>query len=199
MSAGIDYGLGKTNIDLKTGVRYGIAHANNYPELFDEITTNGNDDSYDDFIEQIVRDITCAVENADEDSNEELIDAIQSCVHGVARNPRDIIEDHIDDLEERPDEWTDFVKSLVDEFEFEYTNDENIWSYTETDDAGNVTLHLQITWLGGAPQIFVFKSPKIVKALLCSPCVPGAGDLDSLDDNGVETYGIPDEWVNVRE
>lgn len=52
----------------------------------------------------------------------------------------------------------------------------------------------QISWLGGAPLLFVFESPVISRARLCSPCVPNAGDLDNLDDDGVECYGVPAEW-----
>lgn len=52
----------------------------------------------------------------------------------------------------------------------------------------------EISWLGGAPLLFVLKSPVISKAKLCSPCVPNAGDLDSLDEDGYECYGIPEYW-----
>ena len=51
-----------------------------------------------------------------------------------------------------------------------------------------------ISWLGGAPLLWVFDSPVISKVRLCSPCVPNAGDLDSLDDDGYECYGIPADW-----
>lgn len=52
-----------------------------------------------------------------------------------------------------------------------------------------------ISWLGGAPLLWVFKSDVIVKANLCSPCVPNAGNLDSLDPEGGEVcYGIPSDW-----
>lgn len=49
-----------------------------------------------------------------------------------------------------------------------------------------------ISWLGGAPLLWVLKSPIITTAALCSPCVPNAGDLDSPGD--YECYGIPDDW-----
>lgn len=52
----------------------------------------------------------------------------------------------------------------------------------------------EISWLGGAPLLFVLESPVISKARLCSPCVPNAGDLDSLDEDGYECYGIPEYW-----
>ena len=52
----------------------------------------------------------------------------------------------------------------------------------------------EISWLGGAPLLWVFESPVISKAKLCSPCCPNAGDLNNLDDDGYECYGIPADW-----
>lgn len=53
----------------------------------------------------------------------------------------------------------------------------------------------QTSWLGGAQNLWVFESPFIVKTVECSPCVPGAGDLNNIvEDGGIETYGIPDDW-----
>ena len=52
----------------------------------------------------------------------------------------------------------------------------------------------QISWLGGAPLLFVFESPVISRASPCSPCVQNGGDLDNLDDDGVECYGVPRDW-----
>lgn len=52
----------------------------------------------------------------------------------------------------------------------------------------------EISWLGGAPLLWVLESPVISKARLCSPCCPNAGDLNSLDDDGYECYGIPADW-----
>ena len=50
------------------------------------------------------------------------------------------------------------------------------------------------SWLGGALHFFIFDSPCINRYALCSPCVPNAGDLDSLDIDGVETYDVHPEW-----
>lgn len=49
-----------------------------------------------------------------------------------------------------------------------------------------------ISWLGGAPLLWVFESPHINPHAQCSPCVPGAGDLDSEGD--VLCYDVPDDW-----
>lgn len=50
------------------------------------------------------------------------------------------------------------------------------------------------SWLGGALNFWIFQSPFTTdKARRASPCVPGAGILDTLD--GSETsYDVPPEW-----
>lgn len=50
------------------------------------------------------------------------------------------------------------------------------------------------TWIGGALHVWVFKSPVVKNYQECSPCVPGAGNLDCPDLDGVPTYDVPAEW-----
>lgn len=42
--------------------------------------------------------------------------------------------------------------------------------------------------------IFVLKSPYYTHAQFCSPCVPGAGNLDSACDDGVKTFCLGHDW-----
>ena len=42
--------------------------------------------------------------------------------------------------------------------------------------------------------IFVIKSPFYTRAQFCSPCVPGAGNLDSPMGDGVQTYCLGHDW-----
>jgi hypothetical protein len=54
--------------------------------------------------------------------------------------------------------------------------------------------------------LMIFESPVIVKATLCSPCYPNAGDLDSTGDKAgstwaggpVDTYDVPADWRYVQ-
>lgn len=50
------------------------------------------------------------------------------------------------------------------------------------------------TWLGGAQMLWVFESPHVGRFAQCSPCVPGAADLDSPDEDGIEGYDVPPDW-----
>ena len=60
-------------------------------------------------------------------------------------------------------------------------------------------LKLGLSYLGGAPLVWVFESPHTTVTRACSPCVPGAGDLDSPGD-GVRCYTLPLEWfADARE
>jgi len=40
----------------------------------------------------------------------------------------------------------------------------------------------------------ILKSPYYTFARYCSPCVPGAGNLDDADPNGVKTYCLGHDW-----
>ncbi len=51
----------------------------------------------------------------------------------------------------------------------------------------------ETVWLGGALHFCILESPVITRCAPCSPCVPGAGDLDSVGD--YECYGVPDDWL----
>ena len=60
----------------------------------------------------------------------------------------------------------------------------------ETEDG----MKLGLSYLGGAPLVWVFQSPYTTHARLCSPCCPNAGDLNSQDPLGVECYTLPPDW-----
>jgi len=44
--------------------------------------------------------------------------------------------------------------------------------------------------------IMVIKSDYYTKALYCSPCVPGAGNLDSPSEDGVKAYCLASDWFD---
>jgi hypothetical protein len=59
---------------------------------------------------------------------------------------------------------------------------------------------VRLTWLGGAPLLFVFESPHRANVRLCSPCVPNCGNLDSKvplsDGRAFVCYDVPAEWYD---
>lgn len=56
-----------------------------------------------------------------------------------------------------------------------------------------------ISWLGGAPLLWVFESPVIGRFDLCSPCVPNACSIESPNDSGYEGYTVPDDWIHKEK
>jgi hypothetical protein len=51
------------------------------------------------------------------------------------------------------------------------------------------------SWLGGALNVWIFESPYITEtAVACSPCVPGAGNLDQVGEGSYRCYDVPPEW-----
>lgn len=65
-----------------------------------------------------------------------------------------------------------------------------------------------VSWLGGAANLFILEGPIVRARRLCSPCVPGAIDLNSKFiyaglsyDDSVEArysyqgYGVPADWL----
>lgn len=51
-----------------------------------------------------------------------------------------------------------------------------------------------VTYLGGAQILWVFESPNTGCFDLCSPCVPGACNLDSPNPEGYLGYDVPADW-----
>ena len=116
--AGIDYGNGVTNINDKTGIRYGVISVQSVlPEAMDDFIP-----VYDD-------------------------------------NPND---------QESYDDIPAYYEYLNDGYDLRFTPDSTF--------------------------IWVSKSPYITECKFCSPCVPGAGDLDNPIIGGIKTYCLDSSW-----
>jgi hypothetical protein len=88
----------------------------------------------------------------------------------------------------------DATDEEIDRFGEEYESDEDCYSL-ETKDG----LKLGLSYLGGAPMVWVFQSPHTTTALLCSPCVPNAGDLDNRTPDGFACYTLPADWFHTED
>ena len=57
-------------------------------------------------------------------------------------------------------------------------------------------MRLELSWLGGAPLVWVIYSPVRADCGNCSPCCPGAGNLDADHryTTAGGTYSLPLEW-----
>lgn len=80
-------------------------------------------------------------------------------------------------------------------------DDEPVHSF-EIDCPGYGPVIGQTTWLGGGQLVWIFKSPFMTHAPLCSPCVPNCGDLnnaDVLNHDLPECYDVPSDWRYENE
>jgi radical SAM superfamily enzyme with C-terminal helix-hairpin-helix motif len=56
-------------------------------------------------------------------------------------------------------------------------------------------VHYISSWLGGALHFFITQSLYTSRRELCSMCVPGAGNLNSVESrHGHTTYDVPKDW-----
>lgn len=80
--------------------------------------------------------------------------------------------------------------SVFDEDMENYQDDEPVVAGTHE----GVTY--QSSWLGGALNFWIFESPSVTHtARECSPCVPGAGNLDQIGEGEYTCYSVPTEWL----
>lgn len=112
----------------------------------------------------------------------ELRDSIRSAIDyaSLPERVRCRVDEEVDHLVEEVMEARNLdVCGTEDEYEYEEAN-----------------TRLWLTYLGGAPLIYVLRSPFVIGTRPCSPCVPNAGDLDNLDaQDGILCYSLPPEWM----
>ena len=156
--AGIDYGMGTSNVDLKTGIRYGVISQGSVGDAWYE-------DAEPDYGEP-----TCP-----------------KCGN-PARDCRTL--DEVPDWEFAKGESCEYA-CLNCEYLFgsdsAYGEEPNGYNYQDSEYTLTDCL---------VSDIFVLKSPYYTYAQFCSPCVPGAGNLDSPLDKGegAKCYCLDKSW-----
>lgn len=144
-NAGFDYGRGVTNIDAKTGIRYGVISESSLPLWSEEA-------------EPVYPEFTA--------------DEIRNGLEGGKYSAAELEAMDDDELQELASDWD--VECTGTEYQ-----KEGYEMHAGTDGFG----------------IWVLRSPFYTLARFCSPCAPGAGDLDAIDaDNGVKTFAPGHDW-----
>lgn len=144
MGAEIDYGLGLSNIDHATGIRYGVISRHSVGEAWDE----GAEPDYGD--------PHCPKCGDEASTGTEREYRCRPCKY------------HFDSDEA-------FVEEALG-----YSYDQDGYKLSSCLDS----------------DIMVIASPYYTLAPFCSPCVPGAGDLDSAREDGVRTYALGHDWYD---
>lgn len=180
-----------TNINPKTNIRYSCVYLNSLdPDtaqwLWDDAENLSEAEAYAELKSEIERDT--------ESIEDEVRIAVAERDYAMLSNDR-YMEDEVEAAYNRLgyDDRDDYIDTRL-ELESERIQIE------EPTLAGICEgVRYEISHLGGAPILWVLESPIISKARLCSPCVPGAIDLDSPANTGYEGYGIPENWYYHNE
>lgn len=152
MSRGIDYGMGRANIDTATGIRFGVVNMNALSEwAWDDVTGDYGDPA-------------CPKCGGNVTDSDELDGEHEH--HG----DRDFYCESCDKVF-----WSDAVYG-----------DEPIG---HTLDTGGYK-----GYVGTDGDLMITKSDFYTLAGFCSPCVPGAGHLETPCDDGVKTYCLGHDW-----
>ena len=154
MSAGIDYGMGRTNRDPENGIRYGV------------ISQHSVSQAWSDCAEPDYGKAHCPKCGNDAMQYLAIHEPFAQFGRGCADYACEDCEITFDSSESFPDEAQG-------------------WSYN--DEGYKLADCLD-------SDIFVLKSPYYTHAQFCSPCVPGAGNLDSHDPDGAQTYCLGHDW-----
>lgn len=143
---GIDYGLGQSNIDKETGIRYGIIPQNDVmPEALDDVFSHGRDLGYE-YAEKELHDKLRGV-------LEDYFSDYKRGTKGDGMNDgKSRLDIAVEDCFNNLDGWADNIESSGPYF---YESEETV----QTDEGGD---------------LWVFKSPFFTYAQYCSPCAPGA-------------------------
>lgn len=92
-------------------------------------------------------------------------------------------------MAENPGADDDAIQSFWDHYE---GSEEN---YELTTDG----MKLGLSYLGGGALVWVYESPVTAECAPCSPCVPGAGDLDTKRAGGMVAYDLPADWYATAD
>ena len=158
---GIDYGLGTSNVNVSTGIRYGVISSHSVPY------------EYQDDFEQYYGEPTCPeCGNKAEDATEYFN------AHPNGEDLPSYSEHGCDDY------VCETCQHCLDSSE---VYSEESLGFTYEREGYKLTNCLDT-------DIFVIESPFYTRAQFCSPCVPGAGNLDTPVEDGPKTYCLGHEW-----
>ena len=162
MNPGIDYGLGQTNIDHETGIRYGVIACNSImSEAWNDLEPDYGDPTCP----------ACGNEciDWDADKHDNYTDPPCGCC----------------------DYACDDCQAAWDSQDV-YSDESLSWTY----DGEGYAIHSDMD----ATILFVTQSLFYTYAPYCSPCVPGAGNLDDANgETGIRAYCLGVDWFEDNQ
>lgn len=199
------------NINTKTGISFGSIDARKAMDLYDEITREGVNttltDAEDDVKTRLaseLADIDGTALYVEHGLDKDLDDAPKEEQKRQYADRRDVLADELAGCIKRStelssnesarcsgrtvelcdvDSGTFSIPELVDGV-MEYLNDHDYFSEIDEPiydyESGGFVYHL--SYMGGAPMIWVYSGPYATYCQTCSPCCPNAGDNDNFTD-----------------
>ncbi len=167
---GIDYGMGQSNIDKETGIRYGVIHQN-------EVLTAWCEGSEPEYGEPHCP--KCGNEAVAGDSDGGPVDDDGELI--------DRDEAGYETLHHACGDYAcDSCKIL---FDGEHAFGDEPLGFTFKDSEYKAES-------GSDGDIFILKSPYYTRCQFCSPCAPGAGYIMNEVEDGVKAYCFGHDWFD---
>lgn len=175
------------NVDPETGIHYGVVDARKVEELWHDIESNGENETWEDVVESTKQAVGEVLGDYDESMGwTELQSRFRELVNQLSGHPDDLAEYLGVSEQELTFKFEEVVSYFLEE---DIPPDECVFTW---ENEGAV---YETRYLGGAPLVFVRKSPYVVDASGCSPCVPNAGDLEN--SGHLVSYCPPPAYYNL--
>lgn len=177
------------NIHPETGIRYGAISGNSLDmDVMQDLFYGGQ--ARDLTYEAALRVIKAEAEFEADTYEEEIKVAIAEEDYGLLSNDR-YVERRVEQMWEAMgyDSAEDYVEQSVE------NRAANIQIEEPEIEGEYEGVKYRISWLGGAPLVWVLESPEVGLFDLCSPCVPGACDCDFPNSDGYLGYTVPETWL----
>ena len=199
---GIDYGMGTTNIDRATGIRFGVIHSG-------EVCQAWADSSEADYGAASCP--KCGNEAKQGDSDHADDDYCLACKHNHGKAWGGQGEPHKDarchDCHCTEPDWAndhdrdDMGYETLHHACGDYACDDCRILFDGEDAYGEEPLawtlddgEYQATQSGSDCDVFILRSPYYTRARFCSPCAPGACYLMNPTDDGEKAYCFGHDW-----
>lgn len=187
LNPGIDWGRGASNADPETGIRYGvISQRSLMPEAASDFGyINSRDLSHEAAVEEIKKKLQEALDVGTTGTEDDKRAAFSSILGDISRRSLDLIDDlmEIEYGEGAVEEAWDIIQ---DAFNDHYHCEDPDWLYEHDGYKATNCLNFDVMLL--ASKFFTF-------AQFCSPCVPGAGNLDHPFTGKAVPHGYYKGWA----
>lgn len=187
------------NVNAETGIRFGVISGNSLdPDVFDDLYFyQGTNVSY----EEARKEAEIEFGREWDDLYEQAEIAASETDHNMSDEERERFIERWFEEQNQIDVRQNYVESQLQHWVDNYEDNE------PTIEGEYEGVSYGVSWLGGAPLVWVFQGPTGYVNRLCSPCVPGAADLDSgfvLDndlgkDSGYFAYVVPADWLRKED